>query len=186
MSHTTYKSRRSAGRMVLTIFLVALLCIVALLFVGCAVKVTPVAAPSTASAPSEEVEEAEDDGIYTFGDTVDFDGITIHVAEPSKYKPTNSAMGMIDGNKSIVFEFVLTNNSTEKYEPLFRNSASSGGEEASSIFDYENNVEFPPTTTVLPGKSIKWQEAFSVVDPSDITLEMAFGYDFNTTIFTSK
>lgn len=113
-------------------------------------------------------------------------GVSISVSEPTEYTPSDSAMGQIDGYDNVVFEFVLTNNSEERYEPALRNTASSAGEEASTIFDTEKGVEFPPSTVVLPGKSVKWQEAFSLADPSDITLQVSFGFTYDSPVFTNK
>jgi hypothetical protein len=143
------------------------------------------AASDTIEPPAEEV-VAEDDGIYAFDEIASYpNGISISVSSPADYVPTELAAGMVGGHKNVVVNLTLTNNSEEKYEPLVYNTASSGGIEAPRVFDASNNITFAPTTTVLPGQSITWQEAYSVADPANITLEASIGFEYDAAIYTN-
>ena len=151
MSYTNTKPRRF-GRIFLTILVILALFILAFLFAGCstATVTEPDPAASSAAAPVEETETPEPPAIPVFGETVTYsDGKSISVSTPAAFTPSETAMGQVEGQSYVVFEFVITNNSTENFDPtLVYATASSGGVEASGIFDTEQQVGFPPTTTV--------------------------------------
>lgn len=186
------KQHKSFVRKMLTLAVIGFILFVALVaMVGCTAA-APVANPaaSQAAAPvveSPAAEEPMDSGVLVFGETASWDdAISISVSEPVAFKPTEYAAGLEEGQTAVMFEIVLTNNSSEKYEPLIYNTASSAGEEASGVFDVEAGIDFPPTTAVLPGKTIKWKEAYSVADAADITLEVSPGFTYDSVIFTSN
>lgn len=191
MSYTTSKQRK-IGKAVLTTFVLFFLVIIAISVAGCSTPAAPAADPkaSSAAAPVEEPTEEpapEDDGIRAFGETVTWaNNVSISVSEPADYTPTEMAAGVVEGQKTVVFELVLTNNSDEKYDPLVYNTAVSGGEAASGVFDTSEGVGFPPNTTLLPGKTIKWLEAYSVADAADIQLEVSAGFEYDSIIFTNN
>lgn len=167
-----------------TFFVILAILAFVILFAGCSTNKV-VAADPQASVAVQPVEEPSSDGIFTFGETVTWDdGVSLSVSKPTKYEPTDMAAGVVDGQDVVVFEMVLTNNSTEKLDPFVYNTASSGGEEASGVFDTSEDIGFAPNTALLPGKSIKWKEAYSVVDISDITLDVSTGI-FDEAIFTN-
>lgn len=185
MSYTTHKQRK-IGKAVLTVVVIFVLAIIAIMVAGCSTPAASTPDPAASSATTPEEAEPVDDGSYSFGETATFeDGVSFSVSEPATFAPSETAMGQVDGQQFLVFEFVATNNSDENLEPsLILATASSGGEEAAGIFDTEQSIGFPPATTVLPGATIKWKQAFSVVDPSNITLEVNIGFD-KTAIFTN-
>lgn len=189
------KQHKSFVRKILTLAVIGFILFVALVaMAGCTPKVsTPDPAASQAAPPvvSEEPEPAAEAPVdnlpLLFGETATWlNDVSISVSQPTAFDPTDMAAGMVDGNTSVAIEFVLTNNSTENYEPMVYNSASSAGVEAPGIFDVEKNIGLPPTTTVLPGKTIKWTEAYSVADAADITLEVSVGFEYDSVIYTTS
>ena len=161
--------------------LTGLLAIVALilLFAGCSTKVATDTTASQAAAPVEETQTppAVNEFAKKFGDTITWsDGVSISVGAPTTYTPTEYAAGVVDGSTNVVFEIVLTNNGAEPYDPVVWPSVSSGGVEASNIADVGSDlgtVGLVPTTTVLPGQTIKWYQAFSVADANAITFQIS-------------
>lgn len=186
MSNST-RNQHKTGRIVLTTLVIFALLVVVFLFTGCATPAssTPDPAASSAAAPAEEPAPV-DDGNYAFGETASFeDGVSLSLSEGTAFTPSDTAMGQVAGQQFLVYEFVLTNNSEENFDPtLVYATASSGGVEAPGIFDTAANIGFPPSTVVLPGQTIKWTQAFSVADPASITLEVNIGFD-KTAIFTN-
>lgn len=189
MSTNSTKKYSDLKKIGITLF-IAVLIVIALFAVGCSTPAvsTPDPEASAASTPAEEepAPEPEDDGILAFGETVTFaDGLSISVSTPAPFTPSETAAGLIDGQQGIVLEFVLTNNTEKPYEPMIFNTASSGGVEATMIADSEQGILFPPSTTVLPGQTVKWNEAYSVADPASITLEVSAGFEYDSAIYTN-
>ena len=188
MSYTSNKQAKSAKMLLATVAIFAVIFTI-LLLAGCSsapVK-TPDPAASAASTPTEAVKQ-DPPGLPVFGDVISFsDGLSVSASVPSEYTPTELAAGAVAGQSAVIFELVLTNNSDSPFDPiLVLASASSAGTEASSIFDTSNNVGFPPTTTVLPGGTIKWNQAWSVADPNNIVLELNVGFDKNVIFVNPK
>lgn len=188
MSYTTQK-QRNIGKMVLTTLVLFVIVVLALVFTGCSVPAssTPDPAASSASTPEEPAAQ-EPPAIPVFGETITYDdGISVSVSAPAPYTPSELAAGVVEGQQAVVFEIVITNNSTEGFDPtLALASASSAGVEASGIFDTSNQIGFPPSTTVTPGSTIKWQQAFSVADPNNITFELQVGFTHDPALFVSS
>ncbi len=66
--------------------------------------------------------------------------------------------------------------------------ALSGGIEATRIIDVGaegGQVGIPPTTAVLPGESITWQEAWSVADSASLTMQTAPSFGYESVVFTN-
>ena len=187
MSYTNTKPRRF-GRIFLTILVILALFILAFLFAGCSTPASSTPDPAASSASAPEETKPEPPAIPVFGETVSYpDGLSISVSTPVAYEPSGTAMGMVEGQSYVVFEFVITNNTDENFEPtLVMATASSGGVEAESIFDSEKQIGFPPTTTVIPGATIKWQQAWSVTDPNNITMEVPVDLFNDPALFVSS
>lgn len=187
MSYTTQK-QRNIGKMFLTIIVLAVIVALVIIFTGC--STAPTATPDTnasAAATPEEEPAVEENTNPAFGDVVTFEnGVSLSVSQPAEYSPSDTASGPVEGQQSTVFEFVVTNNSKENFDPtLVYATASSGGVEADGIFDVEKSVGFPPSTAVLPGQTVKWLQAFSFVDPAAITLEVSVGFEYDSIIYTN-
>lgn len=179
-------------KLVLAIVAVAVVAVLAFILTGCAV--TPQAKASDpeasqAATPEDTVAPPapEDDGVNAFGETFTWaDNVSISISAPAPYTPTEYAAGTVDGQETVVFEYVLTNNSDKNLEPLIWATASSGGVEASGVFDVEAGLDFAPTTVLLPTQTIKWKQAYSVADVANITMQVNVGFDYDDAIFTNS
>lgn len=187
MSYPSTKPRRY-GRIFLTILVLFVIFMLAFLFTGCSTPAASTPDPAASSATTPEETKPEPPAIPVFGETVTYsDGKSISVSTPAAFTPSETAMGMVEGQSYVVFEFVITNNTTENFEPtLVMATASSAGVEAEAIFDAEKQIGFPPTTTVLPGGTIKWQQAWSVTDPNNITMEVPVDFTNDPALFISS
>ena len=187
MSYTNTKPRRF-GRIFLTILVLLAIFLLAFLFTGCSTAPSATPDPAASSATEPTTEAPEPPAIPTFGETVSFpDGLSISVSTPADFVPSSTAMGQVEGQSYVLFEFVITNNSAENFDPtLVMATASSGGVEAPGIFDTEQQVGFPPATTVIPGATIKWLQAWSVTDPSNITMEVPVDLFDDPALFISS
>ncbi|KZX20871.1 hypothetical protein EV639_103157 [Rathayibacter tanaceti] len=121
-----------------------------------------------------------------FDDGVSFDdGVAIGVSSPSDFQVTENAIGA-DQAHNVVFTFVIKNDSDTPVDPYLNVSVSSGGVEGSRIADYSADRPLvEPSTAVLPGGQISWQQAFSVADPDSVVVQVDAGYDRPKVIFTS-
>jgi len=137
-------------------------------------------------ATEEPVPEAP--GTLEFGDTLVYDdNIELTVSAPEPYTPSEFAAGA-DQAANIAFTITITNNSTENLDPLPFPQLSSGGQEASQIFDVSGEggqVGLPPTNVLLPGQSVTWISAWSVADPNSLTLQVSPGFAYQDAIYTN-
>jgi hypothetical protein len=150
-------------------------------------------ASEAAETPLDQEEPAEEPdtapvGNLAFGDTMVWeDDVELTVSAPVPYSPTEFAAGATLPN-NIVFTMTITNNSTENLEPLPFAQLSSGGQEASQIFDITadgEDVGVPPTTVILPGESVTWRTAWSVADPASLTMQVAPSFAYEDAVFTN-
>jgi len=192
MSTNTQKKHSDLKNIGIVLFVV-LLVVIALFSVGCsAPSASPDPQASAATTPSEEPAPAEPvaekPAMPVFGETVSYDdGVSISVSAPAPFEPSEYAAGVVAGQPVVAFELVITNNGTEPFDPatVFATIAS-GGTEAAGVFDTEKGIGFPPMTTVLPGSTVKWNQAWSVADPSNITMEVSVGFLNQPAIFVSS
>ena len=149
---------------------------------------------------SQAAEESADDGAVVeepeppavgnlaFGDTMIYeDGVELTVSAPEPYTAGEFAAGA-DQAANLVFTLTITNNSTENLDPLPFPRVSSGGTEASQIFDFTDDgvqVGLPPTNVILPGESVTWQSAWSVADAASLTMQVAPGFEYEDAVFTN-
>lgn len=153
-----------------------------------AVSADPQASAATVEEPAPEAPPAVNEFIKQFGEIVTFeDGLSISMSAPVDFTPTDLAAG-VDQANNVMFSITVTNNTGEPLEPMFDSSGASGGVPASKIFDIDNpvgGVFFAPTTTILPGQTLTWNEAYSVADPTNITIDFFVGFDYEKAIFTN-
>lgn len=187
MSTNTTKKYSDLKKIGVVLF-VALLIVVALFATGCSTPAASAPDPeaSQASAPEQEP-VVEDDGLYAFGETVTYeDGVSVSVSEPADYVAGELASGPVAGQPTLAFKIVVTNGSEEPFDPsLVLATLASGGAESAGVFDTENEVGFPPMTKVLPGQTVEWIQAWSVVDAASLTLELNVGFTHDAAIFTN-
>lgn len=149
---------------------------------------TPSTSTSTAKKISNEAPVMPPE-VLPFGSSGEDEGLTIQVGEPTPFEPSSEATVGMEGLYPVYFKVTLTNDSEEVKEPYAYLSVASGNEESQGIYDYWNedlNLESFPTTPLLPGKSISWNEGFAVVDPEDITLQVATSFDGDPLIFSNS
>ena len=166
---------------------------------GCATTgAAPTADPKASSAGVQTETQTpavtpplENQYIKQFGDVVTYDdGVSVSVALIGAYTPGKYAQGVVAGEQPTVFQIVITNNSTEVLEPTAVPSASSGGQTATYIGDIMHpdygDIGMFPTTSVLPGQTIQWYSAFSIVDPANITFQLSpVSFTYENAIFTN-
>jgi hypothetical protein len=139
-------------------------------------------------SPSEGAsDEPVDDGIAEFGETYTFeDDIALTVSEPKPFKPSQYAA---TGNKFKNFQrFTVTvvNGSDVAYDPtMIYATMQSGDAEAEEVYDTQNGLEGSPQTKVLPGRQTKFDIGFGVKNPSDLVMEIAPGFEYDSVIFTN-
>lgn len=156
---------------------------------ACGPQKAEVTQPSSATettsttTPSAKQETATNPKI---GDTVTYpDGIKVTVKDLGEFTPSQTAAGVGEG-VAHKLEITLENGSSKNLDPnLFHVTVASGGKESGHIFDTENGLDMAPTTTILPGKAVTWIEAYSLVDPADVTVEVStLDFDHDKIIFT--
>ena len=137
--------------------------------------------------PAEEAEPVPISNL-AFGDTMIWeDGVELTVSAPEGYTPSEYAAGA-DFPNNIAFTMTIVNNSSENLDPLPYERLSSGGQEASQIFDLSGDGEdvgIPPTTVILPGQSVTWKTAWSVADPNSLTMQVSPSFEYEDAIFTN-
>ena len=156
------------------------------------VPVFPLPSPDDPGADPAPDPESPVEGDLAFGQTMTWDdGVALTVSAPEPYTPSDFAVGATQAN-NVVFTLTLTNNSTQDLQPLPLPAFSSGDQEVSQIFDIGSDVfetgddvGFPPAETLEPGASVTWRAAWSVDDPSSLTLEVAPSFLYPSVTFTN-
>lgn len=127
-------------------------------------------------------------GTLSFGESnVWEDGVELRVSAPEPYTPSEFASGA-GLAENLVFAITITNNSGDDLEPSPFPQLSSGGQEASQIFDVSadgQDVSVPPATVIRPGQSVTWRAAWSVADPNTLTMQVAPNLQYEDVIFTN-
>lgn len=104
---------------------------------------------------------------------------------PKSYTPGEYAAGADQFKKNVLFTVTIVNKTGKVYDPtLFSLTMQSGNEEASQIFDSENNLGGSPNTKILNGREAKFKVAFNVANPKDLVLEVRPGFDYDSVMFT--
>ncbi|WP_242492417.1 DUF2510 domain-containing protein [Agromyces binzhouensis] len=139
--------------------------------------------------PGEEAgDEAGEGQVLEFGETMVWsNGVSMTVSGPEPFTPSDISAGD-DQAVNLVFTLTIQNDSGENVQPVVFSQLSSGGTEASRIFDVGaegGQVGIPPTTAILPGESITWNEAWSVADPGSLTMQTAPSFEYEDVIFTN-
>lgn len=141
------------------------------------------------SPPTEEPTEepTEDLIVHSFGDAGGTlsNGLSVKVSKLRPYRPTESAaIGKGDKN-FIAYTVTIVNNSGSIYDLNEYGASATTGERAAEQV-YDDNMGGAPGTNVLPGKSIKFDQAWGVDKGSDFVLYVIPDYDINEQlVFTS-
>lgn len=168
-------------------FFIVVMIIFAIIFTGCA---TTYHLPAVQPSHALKVGTVDTSKAHSFGSAVTFPGgESISVSPPASFTATAEAAGAVAGQPQVIFAVVITNGTKSVLSPYTELSGNSGGSAANQISDLDNpvgSVGFPPTTDLLPGQTVKFLAAFSVSDPTDITLEISPGFGNGSAIFTNK
>lgn len=139
--------------------------------------------------PTESTDDASEEAASenaVFGDVWSYDdGISVSVSAPQPFTPSETAAGA-DQAAAVVFTVTVQNDTGANYDPIETySSVSSGGVEASQVFDSAQGLMGSPSTTVPAGQSATWQEVYSVSDPAQLVYQIAPGYDYDAAVFTN-
>lgn len=137
--------------------------------------------------------QAPDAGTLAFGETMTWDdGVALTVSAPEPYTPSEFAVGATRANH-VVVTLTLTNGSTGDLQPLPLPALTSGDQEVSQVVDLGNDllgpgddVGIPPTATIEPGGSVSWRVAWSVDDPTSLTVQVAPNFLYPNATFTNE
>jgi hypothetical protein len=147
--------------------------------------------PSDDPFATDTPDDGTDDGAAEviaaqFGQVVTYDdGMEISVSEPTPFTPSESAVGA-DQAANLSFTVTIVNGTGADYQPFSFSTVTSAGVDASLIIDPDNGAEgLPPVDTIPAGQTVTYVEAYSVADPSDITYDVAPGFEYTTARFTN-
>ena len=137
--------------------------------------VTPASdSPAAPATTTEAATDAAPSGSHKYGDTATWpDGVAITMSAPKPYKPGEYA-AKPDVAEFVSVDVTLLNGSSEPIETHnVYVRATSGDSEAEKV--YEDGIG-DPSSRVLPGKTLRWVEAFG--RPEDdliVTVSWQFG-----------
>ena len=150
---------------------------------------SPVEVPSSSESANAAIPTPTPtgSGVQDFGKAYTFaDGLAVTVGEPQPYKPSSSAAGADRFPATVVFDVTVVNKSGKPWDPvLFVVTAQSANEEASPVFDF-GKLPDRPQTKVLPGREVKFKQAFGVADPKDIVMEVQLDFQHEAVIFQKR
>lgn len=141
----------------------------------------------TSETKTDDKAEDASNGVLAFGSTATFDGgLSMSVAAPVEFTPSDYAAGTGTGTP-MAFEVTLTNGTDAPFDPtLFYMTVSSGGTEASKIYDGE--IDSTPTTSILPGAATTFKVAFDITDAAAIVAEVnpsVADFDLDSVLFAN-
>ncbi|CCH87978.1 exported protein of unknown function [Modestobacter italicus] len=144
------------------------------------------AAASQARATAEAAASSAS-SVGKFGQTFTYtDGLEVAVAPPEDFQPSDSAAGNTPGKAAVTLSITITNGTSANYDPaIFSASVQSGTSPEEQIYDSANGIAGAPSTTLLPGRSVTFEVAFTATDPGDLVVEVTPGFEYNSSIFTS-
>ena len=147
---------------------------------------TESAAPETTATETTATSAGSDTAKFGGDGFTWSDGLSVKVSKPAAFTPSDTAAGSDQFKNFVVMTVTLKNGSKAKYDPsLFYMTVSSGDQEADQVFDSANGISGSPSTSVLPGRSVTFKQAFGVKDPKDIIAEVSPGFDYDAAIFTT-
>jgi hypothetical protein len=112
------------------------------------------------------------------------DGLAVSISKAEAYTPGKYSAGN-DFPVSVRLVVTVTNNSSKAFDPtLFQVDASFAGQSASRIFDSANGIGAAPQTQVLPGKTINFPVAFSIVEGAgELQVDATPSFSHNSSVF---
>ncbi len=157
------------------------------------------AASQDTSTPSTEEPEptpetpTDDPSVGEFGETIEFeDGVAIKVTKPVRFKPSPQAD--MDGSPlpsrgvPVRFKVVISNNGTAATAddlPLIDVTSNGEAIQEIGIADPAFGIEeLAKDTRILPGKKNVSRMGYFVVDPADVSVDVALG-GYDTVTFSN-
>lgn len=149
--------------------------------------------PSSTSPSSEVTPETvpeQPDGaeemMVGFGETFEWeDGTKVLLTTPVAYSPDEYAAGGEGYDSFVKITVTITNGSGAPLDASFSSpTVTSGVTEGSEIFD--ETVGDSPMSSILPGRTITFDTAYGVDDPSDIVAEFAPTWDHDAAYWQSS
>lgn len=171
-------------------FSIAFAILFALILTGCSTPSTTPSSDASVATPAPSASPKEKNTLKAFGGVNTWDnGVSISVSEPVPFEATRNAAGVVEGQAHVIYTLVLTNGTDKVLEGMsLYETVSSGGVEAHAISDSGHSlgsIGFAPTTSVLPGQTIKWMVAYNLADPKSVTFEISPGFEYKKAIFTN-
>jgi hypothetical protein len=124
--------------------------------------------------------------VTPFGQSFTYvDGLSVTVSEAKVYQPRRGAAGHVNPI-AVRLTITVQNSGSQPFDPnMFGASASFAGQSGERIFDSANGILSPPSTTLLPGKSISFPVAFSIVEGSgELQVDLAPSWGHVSATFT--
>lgn len=135
----------------------------------------PAPAPGTGTSPQ----------VSAFGQTHRFDnGVEMTISKPQQYSPSRYAS--VHEGHAIAVDITIKNGSVMPLSVSGASiTASAGQQEGTRIFD-GSKMTSPPSTQVLPGKTVRFPAAFGVQSLDDVAVQASPGYDYSAQIWTDS
>lgn len=144
-------------------------------------------ANASAAASASSSASSKTDTNASFGQTITYDdGLAVTVTDKGTFKPSEYA-AKEKAKRYIKYQVTLKNGTDKSIDPVLIYPTLQDGEaEASSVTDVEKKIGVPPTTKLLPGRTVKWNVAYGV-DTDDLVMEVAINdFTHDSAIYTSK
>lgn len=144
--------------------LASLACLAACAAPAAAPRTTAVSAASaqTRAAARAVTERDAPQGTLAFGTAFTWDdGVQLTVGKPTSFKPSKVAAGTDRFTSFVAYDVRVTNGTAKPLDAILITSRATTGERQSNrVFDRGVDV---PTAKILPGRSLRWREAYGVV-----------------------
>lgn len=190
MSNNTNRASSVPAKVVYGLIALFVLFILLLSLTGCMDKEAMAAQAAEKAEKTEVTPPPIDKNVHQFGELhVYDDGITILVDEPIEFELSES--GEVEGTlraHQLVFRITIKNGSSENFQPQAFPKVTSGEFEGSLIYDVNNPIgdfTYDPGLPIPPGEESVMLVAYSVDDPSHVTVRIAADFDHDDLRFTN-
>lgn len=138
--------------------------------------------------------KADSDGFSSdtgkIGDTFVWDdGVEVTISQPKTFKPSDTAAGDEDKSLKDIQKYTVTvKNGSDKAIEANRLyiSGISGGKATQRVFDSSQDITSPPSARLQPGKSVKFDIVFAMVDHKDASFDVSMGFDRDKVTFVQE
>jgi hypothetical protein len=140
--------------------------------------------PSAGSSPAAGSAPAT--SAVGFGQTFTYaDGLAVTVDQPTTYRSSSTAAGDVNPHAYSV-TVRITNNTGAAFDPvLLQVAMSTGGDQASQIYDSANDMGDRPQNQLQPGRSLTYELAFSTTAASgEAQVDVVPSFSHDHAVFT--